>query len=217
MGVGAGAAAGAAVAAEGAAAAGTAAAAAGTAAAATTAAAASASWLTYASIASTVIGGLTSVMGSMQQGQAQADSLRYQAQVSANNQLIANQLADQAGKSGEAQVAQKRMQTAGVIGTQLATQSASGLDVNKGSAVDVRSSAAEMGELDALTIRNNAEKIAFGYRSQGLNYGAQAQVDKMGAQNALTAGNLNSFTSLAGSSASVADKWLKFQNAGLLS
>ncbi len=180
------------------------------------AAGSSAAYTAYASIAAAAVSTVAQVAAAQQQAEAQAASLRYQAQVAKNNQDIANQLADRASKAGESQVAQKRLQTAAVVGNQLASQAASGLDVNQGSAVDVRSSAAEMGELDALTIRSNAEMTSYGYKTQGLNFGAQAQVNEMGAQNALTAGNLNSFSSLAGGASSIGDKWLKYQQPGLM-
>ncbi len=173
-------------------------------------------YLAIAGIAASVAGTAASVSAAQQAGQANAAALQYQAQVAKNNQDIANQLADRATLAGESQVDTKRLQTANIIGGELASEAASGLDVNKGSAVDVRSSAAEMGELDALTIRNNAAMTAYGYKTQGLSYGSQAQLDQAGSQNALTAGNLNAFSSLAGGASSVADKWVKYQNAGLL-
>jgi hypothetical protein len=174
-------------------------------------------YIAIAGVAASVAGTAASVAAAQQQAEAQAGSLRYQAQVAKNNQSIAEGLATRATQAGESQVSQKRAQTAAVIGGQLAGQAAGGLDVNKGSAVDVRSSAAELGELDALTIRSNAENTAFGYKTQGLNFGAQAAVNEATAQNALTAGNLNAFTSLAGGASSISDKWLKYQHAGLLS
>lgn len=172
-------------------------------------------YLAVASIASAAVGTVASVAAAQQQAESQAGAARYQAQVAKNNQDVANQLAAQAGQEGEAQVSRKRLQTAAIIGSQQAAQAASGLDVNKGTALDVRSSAAELGELDALTIRNAAEKQAFGYKQAGLSYGAQAQLDQATAENALTAGNINSFASLAGGVSSVSDKWLRYKNAGV--
>lgn len=177
----------------------------------------SAAYAAYASLAVGAIGTVASIAAAQQQAESQANALKYQAQVAANNKIQADALAQRATEAGESQVDTKRLQTANVIGGQLAAQSASGLDVNSGTAVDVRSSAAEMGELDALTIRNNAAMTSYGYKTQGINYAAQAGLDAASSQNALTAGSLNEFSSLAGGASSLSDKWLKFQNAGLLS
>lgn len=169
-----------------------------------------------AGLALAAIGTATAISGQMQQAEAQANAMRYQAQVAQNNQKIGQQLADRATAAGESQVQAQRLKTAAAIGGIKAHQSASGLDINSGSAVDVQSTAAEMGELDALTIRNNAAMQAYNYKLQGAGYGATAALNMAGAQNAQNAGNLNAFTSLAGGASNIADKWIKYQNAGLL-
>lgn len=169
-----------------------------------------------ASLALAAIGTAAAISGQMQQAEAQSNALRYQAQVAENNKQIGDQLAARATQAGESQVDAQRLKTANTIGAITSQQGASGLDIAGGSAVDVRSSAAEMGELDALTIRNNAAMTAYNYKLQGAGYGASAALAQAGAANARTAGNLNAFTSLAGGSSNIADKWLKYQNAGLL-
>lgn len=55
----------------------------------------------------------------------------------------------------------------GLIGSQRAGFAAGNIDVSYGSAVDVQAESAFMGELDALTIRTNAAREAWGYRVQG--------------------------------------------------
>lgn len=169
-----------------------------------------------AGLAVGVVGLVSSMSAQAQQAEAQANALRYQAQVAENNRQIGDQLADRATKAGEAQVSAQRLKTAAAIGGIKAHQGASGLDINSGSAVDIQSTAAEMGELDALTIRNNAAMQSYSYKLQGAGYGQTAALSMAGAQNAQTAGNLSQFTSLAGGASSIADKWVKYQNAGLL-
>lgn len=171
--------------------------------------------LAYVSLAATGIGTVSQIAGQQRQAEATNSAAQYQAQVARNNQIIANQNAQSARELGAQQEQQKRYKTAAILGTQTAGQASSGLDVNKGSAVDVRSSAAELGELDALSIRASAAREARGYEIQGLNYGAQAQLDEATGRNALTAGNLESFSSVVGGAGSVADKWLRYSNAGI--
>jgi len=97
-----------------------------------------------------------------------------------------------------------------MIGTIRASAGAAGVDPNFGSPVRLQTSAADVGELDAETIRNNAARQAYGFRVQGTDFTAQAQLDSMQAQNALTAGNLQSFSSIVGGAGAFAEKWNKF-------
>lgn len=169
-----------------------------------------------AGLALAVVATAASISGQMQQAEAQANALKYQAQVAENNRKIGEQLADRATAAGESQVQAQRLKTAAAIGGIKAHQGASGLDINSGSAVDVQSTAAEMGELDALTIRNNAAMASYNYKLQGAGYGQAAALNQAAASNALTAGNLSAFSSFAGGASNIADKWIKYQNAGLL-
>jgi hypothetical protein len=65
---------------------------------------------------------------------------------------------------GKVNEKRQRQTTEGVIGSQRTSFAAQNVDVNKGSSLDVQADAAYLGELDALTIRNNAAKEAYGYR-----------------------------------------------------
>lgn len=61
------------------------------------------------------------------------------------------------------------------MGAIKAAEAAGNVDVNSGSAVDVQSSAAALGELNAITIRGNAAKEAYGYETQSTSFENQAQ------------------------------------------
>jgi hypothetical protein len=71
-----------------------------------------------------------------------------------------------------------------------------------------------MGDLDARTIRYNASKAAYGYRTQGASYGAQAQLDEMGASDALRGGNLGATGAIISGAAGVSDKWWQYKRTG---
>jgi len=152
-------------------------------------------------------------VGTISQAQAAKKQANYQAQVAMNNQIIANQNADAATQVGNAQENQKRQQVRQVIASQRAAQASSGIDINSGSALDVQSDTAALGELDALTIRDNASRQARGFRQQGLNYGAQAQLDRAAGQSALTGGYLSAAGQLMSSASSVGSKWRSWQGA----
>lgn len=103
----------------------------------------------------------------------------YEAQVAANNAELADRLADDALARGEIAEKQHRLKLAQIRGQQRAGLAASGQVVDQGSAADLVSDTAKFGELDALTIRNNAEREALGYRTRAYNFQTEAQLAPM--------------------------------------
>jgi hypothetical protein len=142
------------------------------------------------------------------QGYSQYQSAQYNAQVAANNQKIAQQNAGIALQQGTVAEENQRLKTGGTISNIEAQQAASGINPNKGSALNVRSSAAETGELDALTIRSNALMKNWDYTNQANAYGAQSQL--YGAEANWAVAN-----SILGGASSVSNKWLNYQRQGL--
>ena len=170
--------------------------AAGSAAAAGATAAAGASTIgTIASYAA-LAGAAASTIGSIQQGQSAANSAKYNSEIAANNETIANQNANYASAVGEQQAANQEQKNRSKLGAVIANQAASGIDVNSGSATDVQQSTAEVGQLDAMTIRANAAKQAYGYKVDAASSAAQSQLDKYQAKNDSTAGYVNAATVL---------------------
>lgn len=145
---------------------------------------------TVASLAGTAF----SVLGALGQGQAQAAAAK-------SNAVVARQHAQEAAREGEikaeADSQKTRAQAAGI----LANQGASGVDVNSKSSVDVRSSAAELGELSAINIRANAAREAYGYQTEANNFSSEAKNDRMasyiGAGSTLLGGLGNASTNYA--------------------
>lgn len=168
-------------------------------------------------VAATAVSAVVGAVGSYEQGQAQKQAYDYQAQVARNNAKIAQQNASWATQIGDTQAVNEGMKTRAQVGAIKAAQAASGIDVNTGSAVDVRSSASELGELNALTIRSNAARQAYGYQVQGTSDIAQAQLDVYSGNQAQTAGYIGAFGSLLGGASSAGGQYIKFQQAGLLS
>lgn len=127
-----------------------------------------------------------SALMSAQQAKAQGAATAEAAQ---QNAAFANASADDAIKRGEFESDQQRLETRAMIGSQRAGFAANGIDVNSGSAADVQDDTAAMGELDALTIKNNASREAWGYRNQ-------AQQNLLAASNAKKSGQAGMFGSL---------------------
>lgn len=171
----------------------------------------------YGALAASAASTAVTAYGAMQQGQATAAADRYQAQVALNNQKIAGQYAQQATADGEDQVAAKQEQTAQMVGSERAAMAANGVELNSGSALRIQGDTARLGEVDALTIRNNAARAAYGYQLQGVSYGQQASLDESAASSAVTAGNLNAFSSVVGGASSVASQWTKYKTSGVFS
>jgi len=168
-----------------------------------------------ASIIFTVLSAATSAIGAMQKGSADQQAAQYQAAVARNNQIIANQNAQYAIEKGRAAEEVKRERTAQMISSQRMRAGAAGLTLDSGSPLRIQEDVAQQGEIDALTIRNNAAREAYGWESQGMGYAAQAQLDEMRGRSAREAGTLGAFSSIVGGASSVSDKWMKFKQAGL--
>lgn len=178
------------------------------------AAASSPAWLSAAGIGAGLIGGGVSAYGAYQQGQAQAGAARYNADLEKQNATVSRENAAIAGQAGSEQGYQVGAKTRATVGNIKANQAASGVDVNSGSALDVRSSAAELGELDALTVRSNATREAYGYAQQARSHDAQSNLDLFEADNAETAGAIGAASTFLGSAGSAATNFAKYQLAG---
>ena len=163
-----------------------------------------------------VVGAATSAYGAMESAQAQSNAANYNAQLAAENAKVQQQNASMAGLAGEEQASIQEQKTRGQVGAIMAAQAADNIDVNSGSAVDVRSSAAAQGELSALTIRSDAAKQAYGYQVQGVNDNAQATLDRAQASNDMTAGEIGAAGDLISGVGSAGSNWEKFNNMGAL-
>jgi len=138
------------------------------------------------------------VMGAQAAKQAGA----AQASADMQNAQYADMAANDSIKRGGMTEDQQRLQTAAAIGTQRAGFAANGVDVNSGSAANIQDDTAQLGEFDALTIRNNAAREAWGYRTQSQTY-------RTSAKTALASAKNNMFGSLLGAGASGASAYAK--------
>ena len=112
------------------------------------------------------------------------------------NAQYADLQANDAIQRGEIDAKKMHRKTEQVIGAQRTSFAAQGVDVNKGSAIDVQADTAYLGELDALTIKSNAAKEAWGYRVQGADYRARGKTAKR-------EGEFGAFNTILGSAGSV--------------
>lgn len=150
-----------------------------------------------------------SAIGAYNQSKASKAAYEYQAAVANNNATMAEYKARDAITRGQSAEVAQRMRTAGLKGTQRANLAARGLDLGEGSALDILAGTDYMGEADALTIRDNASREAWGYRNNAASssadagmYGSRASAESPGTAAA---------TSLLTSAGTVASGWYRYR------
>jgi hypothetical protein len=104
------------------------------------------------------------------------------------NANVADAQAKDAIAIGAEEESRFRAGVRGLIGSQRAGIAAGNVDVGFGSALDVQADAAYMGELDSLTIRNNAARAAWGYEVEAGDYRRRAAINRQGGQAAAASG-----------------------------
>ena len=115
----------------------------------------------------------------VQLAQNQQKFAEYQGEVAAQNQAIAQRAADDARKRGETDASIQRQETRRLIARQRSALAGGGVDVAGQSAVELYSDTAGIGELDALTIRSNAEREALGFETDAYNAGTDIYGSKI--------------------------------------
>lgn len=151
-----------------------------------------------------------SALGQIQQSRAQAASAGYNAKVAQNNALIAEQNAGFAGAEGEQKAGIEGLKTKAAYGGTLAREGASGVDIKSPSFENVRTSEAELGKVNAMNIRSNAARQAYGYQTQATSDLAEAQLDRAQQKYAKRSGIINAASTIIGG----ASKAAMFANMG---
>jgi hypothetical protein len=173
----------------------------------------------------------------------QSNINKYQAAVAEQNKIISKANASYARDVGEVEAQQSGMKSRRDLGEMIASQGASGLDVNKGTGTKVRESMIDIGYYNQALIRSSAAKKAYGYEVEATEHEAQADVYRYTAQmnedqakNALMAADytmqalplqqramsladttesLGIMGSLVSATGSVASKWIQGKNMGM--
>lgn len=136
------------------------------------------------------------------------------------NASVADLQSKDAIERGAQEESRFRTQVRGAIGQQRAGIAASNIDVGFGSAVDVQADAAYLGELDALTIRTNAAREAWGYKVQATDLRKRGEIARKegvyleaAGKQAGSAAKLGIVGTLAGGGASLLQMRYGFQQA----
>lgn len=140
--------------------------------------------------------------GSMMQAQGQKQNAQFQSGMMEQNAAFKNRTADETIIAGNTSADWQRVRTGQAVGTQRSVQAANGIDVNSGSSAQIQDDTAMLGELDALTIQNNAAREAYGYRVQArqdlLNANQTVQNGNTAAMGSILGGLGSAFGSFAG-------------------
>lgn len=171
------------------------------------ASAAGATALTAASLGLSALGGVTAAIGQYQQGQAARKQAAYQAAVARNNALISERQAQDALDRGKVDEQNQRDKTSLLIGRARNQLAGSGFDLQDDTSLSLLSDTRAAGELDALTIRTNAARDAYGYRVRGMNFDAQAGLDEASGAAAAQAGTFGAVSTLLTTAGTVASRW----------
>lgn len=161
-----------------------------------------------------VAGGVVSAAGQLSAGQAASERANYQAQVYRNNAAIAQQNQNWAMAAGSAKETAQNMRTRNTFGSIVAKQAASGVEVGTGSNKQVTDAASALGALDAMTIRSNTAREAYGYDVKKQSDLASAELKVREGDDAVTASYFNAASSLISGASSAGGKYASWQNAG---
>lgn len=157
--------------------------------------------ITAASLALTALSTGAAMYGQYQQSKAQNAAAEYNARLAERNAKQAELEAQYALDVGKVEENKQRLQTKQLLGAQRAASASGGLLADSGSNLDLNLDTAGFGELDALTIRNNAAKDAWGIRQNAQNYIGQANLSRMSKSSpalGMTGSLLSGASSMAG-------------------
>lgn len=168
------------------------------------------------SLATTVVGGVTSAIGQQQQGAAAQQAANYQAQVAANNAELARRQAQEIRSQGQENLIEQGRKVAARMGSQRAALAAAGVDLNSGTAQDDAESVATVGRLDELRILGQATQKAFEADTQAVNYLNESNLTRMKGKSAAQAGNIAAFGSLVSAAGSFSSKWSGMSRTGAI-
>lgn len=106
----------------------------------------------------------------------------YASSIANTNAAMANLKATQTLQTGDVAANRKSLETQEAIGTERAVGAGSGVDVNKGSTAMTQTGTTVAGQTDVATIRNNAQRAAWGFQVQAQQEMAQGQMEQLTAK-----------------------------------
>lgn len=131
-------------------------------------------------------GALSGGFASLGSAYSQAQAARLQGDYQKQQYDLNAQLADLQSKDalyqGDVMASNEEKKISATVGSQRAAYSASGVDVNSGSAAITQNESRQTGAIDVLTIKNNAWRTAMGYRMQAISATGQGNFAQLAGQ-----------------------------------
>lgn len=131
-----------------------------------------------------VVGLAMNAVGSLMGASAKRKEAEFEALMMEENAFNADRAAADAELRGEAEAGDRRIQGSEQIAEMRAAFGASGVDGSVGSAARAQVATRMVSEQDALIIRNNAAREAFGYRGKAMNLRRSARYRREGGEDA---------------------------------
>lgn len=122
------------------------------------------------------LGAIGNIYGQQQQQAAVKAQENYNAAIATNNKIIQDRLAKDALDRGQLDAKSHRRDIKGLVGTQRAALAGSGVVVDEDTAAELTADTTAIGEQEARNIMANAEREAYGYRTQANNYAGVASL-----------------------------------------
>lgn len=148
------------------------------------------------SLAMTAVGTYTAVQGNISQGKQASAAAAYNKQLAENDAIRAEQQATDAIKRGATEEDRFRDQSSLLQGEQVSALASSGFTLDSGSPLQIMADTAEAIELDAQTIRYNAQMEAMGYENNAQASLSSAEMFRVQGNNASTNSYISAGTSL---------------------
>lgn len=132
------------------------------------------------------VGAGLAVVGGVQQARAAKAAGEAQAQADEANAKIGQLQAEQARQIGNMEEERQMRRVRAAVASQRAAQAANGLDVNSGTALDLQAETAGFGTADALNLRSNAIRQAWGFEVGAVNDLNSASAARAAGRNSAT-------------------------------
>lgn len=171
-------------------------------------------WVAAIPMAMMAVSGLQQASAQRQAGKEAKAEAEYRAAIDRNNALRAEYLAEDAIERGKQEEREERIRGRLLIGQMRAVLAANGADVNSGSALDLQIDQAETNELEAQTVRNNAQREAQEFRIRASNYESEASLTQLAGENAYNSSKRKARGTLLSTAGKVAGSWYSSYSAG---
>ena len=141
----------------------------------------------FLALAGSLVGAAGSVMG----GISAQNQANYQAKIAERNAQVAGMMGATALQAGYERATETSLAGAERLAKVKTGMAAGGVDINRGSAVNVRASQRMANALSTATGMWNASRANWGYGQQAIGYEAQAEADRAAGRSALVGGILS--------------------------